>query len=72
MRSGAVPRYAMRRDLAHRLVAARRGRVCSSVTLVQSALNRKYTRWLLTEPLRRQMSELLGYGLAMKGLVICN
>lgn len=38
----------------------------------QSALNRKYTRWLLTEPLRRQMNELLGYGLAMEGLVICN
>jgi hypothetical protein len=38
----------------------------------QSVLNRKYTRWLLTEPLRRQMSGLLGYGLAMEGLVICN
>ncbi|MGH8663761.1 MAG: enoyl-CoA hydratase/isomerase family protein, partial [Burkholderiales bacterium] len=38
----------------------------------QSALSRKYTRWILTEPLRRQMNELLGYGLAMEGLVICN
>jgi enoyl-CoA hydratase/carnithine racemase len=37
----------------------------------QTPLNRKYTRWLLTEPLRRQMNELLGYGLALEGLVIC-
>jgi hypothetical protein len=34
-------------------------------------MNRKYTRWLLTEPLRRQMNEILGYGLALEGLVIC-
>jgi hypothetical protein len=33
---------------------------------------RKYTRWLLTEPLRRQMNDVLGHGLAMEGLVICN
>lgn len=39
--------------------------------LNQSPLNRKYTRWLLTEPLRRQMNELLGYGLALEGMVIC-
>lgn len=39
--------------------------------LKQTPLNRKYTRWLLTEPLRRQMNELLGYGLALEGLVIC-
>jgi enoyl-CoA hydratase/carnithine racemase len=37
----------------------------------QSALNRKYTRWVLTEPLRRQMNDVLGFGLAMEGLVIC-
>ena len=36
----------------------------------QTAMNRKYTRWLLAEPLRRQMNELLGYGLALEGLVI--
>jgi hypothetical protein len=34
-------------------------------------MNRKYTRWVLTEPLRRQMNEILGYGLALEGLVIC-
>jgi enoyl-CoA hydratase/carnithine racemase len=39
--------------------------------LKQTPLNRKYTRWLLTEPLRRQMNELLGYGLALEGMVIC-
>jgi enoyl-CoA hydratase/carnithine racemase len=36
----------------------------------QTPMNRKYTRWLLTEPLRRQMNELLGFGLALEGLVI--
>lgn len=36
----------------------------------QNAMNRKYTRWLLTEPLRRQMNEVLGFGLALEGLVI--
>lgn len=36
----------------------------------QPALNRRYTRILLTEPLRRQMSDLLGYGLALEGLAI--
>jgi len=36
----------------------------------QPALNRRYTRILLTEPLRRQMHDLLGYGLALEGLGI--
>ena len=38
----------------------------------QSALKRKSTRWLLTEPLRWQMNELHGCGLGMEGWVICN
>ena len=37
----------------------------------QTPLNRKYTRWLLTEPLRRKMNDLLGFGLALEGMVIC-
>ncbi|HXY25895.1 MAG TPA: enoyl-CoA hydratase/isomerase family protein [Candidatus Acidoferrum sp.] len=36
----------------------------------QPALNRRYTRILLTEQLRRQMNDLLGYGLALEGLGI--
>jgi enoyl-CoA hydratase/carnithine racemase len=31
-------------------------------------LNRRYTRTLITEVMRRQMSELLPYGLALEGL----
>ena len=38
--------------------------------LKQPELNRRYTRLLLTEQLRRQMNELLPYGLALEGLAI--
>jgi enoyl-CoA hydratase/carnithine racemase len=38
--------------------------------LQQPELNRRYTRILLTEQLRRQMHDLLGYGLALEGLAI--
>jgi enoyl-CoA hydratase/carnithine racemase len=34
----------------------------------QPSLNRRYARVLLTENLRRQMNDLLGYGLALEGL----
>ncbi|MGZ8209337.1 MAG: hypothetical protein ACXWUH_02410 [Burkholderiales bacterium] len=37
----------------------------------QSAMNRKYTRQILIEPLRRKMNNILAYGLALEGLVIC-
>lgn len=37
----------------------------------QTPMNRRYTRATLIEPLRRQMNEILGYGLALEGLVIC-
>lgn len=40
------------------------------VILRQPELNRRYTRTLLTEPLRRQINELLPYGLALEGLAI--
>ncbi len=36
----------------------------------QPELNRRYARILLTELLRRQMSELLPYGLALEGLAL--
>jgi len=36
----------------------------------QPELNRRYSRTLLTEDLRRRMSELLPYGLALEGLCI--
>jgi len=36
----------------------------------QPEMNRRYARILLTERLRRQMSELLPYGLALEGLAI--
>jgi enoyl-CoA hydratase/carnithine racemase len=36
----------------------------------QPALNRRYTRILLTEHLRRQMNDLLAYGLALEGMAI--
>jgi enoyl-CoA hydratase/carnithine racemase len=38
--------------------------------LMQPELNRRYARILLTEKLRRQMNELLPYGLALEGLAI--
>lgn len=36
----------------------------------QPELNRRYTRVLVTEMLRRQMNDLLGYGLALEGLAL--
>ena len=36
----------------------------------QPEMNRRYTRLLLTEQLRRQLNELLPYGLALEGLAI--
>jgi hypothetical protein len=36
----------------------------------QPELNRRYTRILLTERLRRQINELLPYGLALEGLAL--
>jgi enoyl-CoA hydratase/carnithine racemase len=36
----------------------------------QPEMNRRYTRLLLTEQLRRQINELLPYGLALEGLAI--
>lgn len=36
----------------------------------QPEINRRYTRLLLTEQLRRQLQELLPYGLALEGLAI--
>ncbi len=36
----------------------------------QPELNRRYTRLLITEVLRRQMNELLPYGLALEGLAL--
>ena len=38
--------------------------------LRQPELNRRYTRILLTEAVRRQMNDLLPYGLALEGLAI--
>jgi enoyl-CoA hydratase/carnithine racemase len=36
----------------------------------QPEMNRRYSRLLLTEQLRRQINELLPYGLALEGLAI--
>ncbi len=36
----------------------------------QPELNRRYARILVTEVMRRQMSELLPYGLALEGLAL--
>jgi enoyl-CoA hydratase/carnithine racemase len=38
--------------------------------MLQPSLNRRYTRILLTEHLRRQMNDLLAYGLALEGMAI--
>ena len=40
------------------------------IVLRQPELNRRYTRTLLTEQLRRQINELLPFGLALEGLAI--
>jgi len=38
--------------------------------MLQPELNRRYTRMIITEELRRKMNELLPYGLALEGLCI--
>ncbi|MDH3428782.1 MAG: enoyl-CoA hydratase/isomerase family protein [Gammaproteobacteria bacterium] len=38
--------------------------------MLQPEMNRRYTRLLLTEQLRRQLHDLLPYGLALEGLAI--
>jgi hypothetical protein len=38
--------------------------------LQQPELNRRYARIMLTEQLRRQINDLLPYGLALEGLAI--
>ncbi|MCK5325701.1 MAG: enoyl-CoA hydratase/isomerase family protein [Woeseiaceae bacterium] len=38
--------------------------------MLQPEMNRRYTRLLLTEQLRRQLNDLLPYGLALEGLAI--
>jgi enoyl-CoA hydratase/carnithine racemase len=38
--------------------------------MLQPELNRRYTRLVITEHMRRQLSELLGYGLALEGLAL--
>ena len=38
--------------------------------MLQPEMNRRYSRLLLTEQLRRQLNELLPYGLALEGLAI--
>ena len=45
-------------------------RIPQRMILKQPELNRRYTRILLTEQLRRQFNELLPYGLALEGLAI--
>ena len=47
-----------------------RARELARMILRQPELNRRYTRILLTEQLRRQFNELLPYGLALEGLAI--
>ena len=51
--------------------ALARGWELARTLMKQTPMNRKYTRAVLIEPLRRQMNEILGYGLALEGLVIC-
>jgi enoyl-CoA hydratase/carnithine racemase len=40
------------------------------LVLQQPEMNRRYARLIITEQLRRQMNELLPYGLALEGLAI--
>jgi hypothetical protein len=42
----------------------------AKMIMQQPELNRRYSRILLTEELRRKMNELLPYGLALEGLWI--
>jgi enoyl-CoA hydratase/carnithine racemase len=47
-----------------------RARELARQLLLQPELNRRYTRLLLTEPIRREMHQMLGHGLALEGLGI--
>ena len=47
-----------------------RARELARIFLRQPDLNRRYTRMLITEQLRREMNGLLGFGLAAEGLGI--
>jgi len=42
----------------------------AALVMQQPEINRRYARLLITEQLRRQMNELLPYGLALEGLAI--
>ena len=42
----------------------------AEILLRQSRLTRRYSRIALTQSIRRQMHDLLGYGLALEGLGI--
>jgi enoyl-CoA hydratase/carnithine racemase len=47
-----------------------RARELAHEIMQQPEMNRRYARLLLTEQLRRQLNELLPYGLALEGLAI--
>jgi hypothetical protein len=47
-----------------------RARELAKIFLRQPDLNRRYTRMLITEMIRREMNGLLGFGLAAEGLGI--
>jgi enoyl-CoA hydratase/carnithine racemase len=47
-----------------------RARELAHEIMQQPEMNRRYARLLLTEQLRRQINELLPYGLALEGLAI--
>ena len=47
-----------------------RAREHAQTIMLQPELNRRYTRMILNEELRRKMNELLPYGLALEGLCI--
>jgi enoyl-CoA hydratase/carnithine racemase len=47
-----------------------RARELAHEMMKQPEMNRRYARLLLTEQLRRQLNELLPYGLALEGLAI--
>jgi enoyl-CoA hydratase/carnithine racemase len=47
-----------------------RARELARVFLKQPDINRRYTRMLITEVIRREMNGMLGFGLAAEGLGI--